>query len=163
MEVASELLAIQIVGAATSLEQLKILCDIDLTASSRLNVESYNTGLIHEIFCAAADAETVPPQEEITALTTEKSTEIWIIQAIGAVTGKSGVQKLCNLINVNAASAVGLNGDLVKKTVCNAAAVANEVASSGEQANAILSAPAVYSIAPVSTVVLPFVAATTAY
>lgn len=162
LETASELFAVQIVGAATSLDQLKFLCHVFPLTSSRLQAGSYDTALIQKILCAAADAKALPSLDEIVALTAEISTEIWIIQAIGAVQGESGVKKLCDLINVSAASAVGLQGDLVKKTVCDAAAVADKVASSGQPAEATLTAPLVNSIAPVSTVVLPFVPTTAA-
>lgn len=162
LETASELFAIQIVGGATSLDQLKFLCHVFPLISSRLHAQNYDTALIQKIFCAAADAKALPSLGEIQALTTDISTEIWIIQAIGAVQGKSGVKKLCDLINISAASAVGLQGDLVKETICDAAAVADKVASSGQPAEATLTAPLVNSIASVSTVVLPFVPTTVA-
>lgn len=157
LETASELLAIQIIGAATSLDQLKFLCLVFPSNSSRLQSEQYDVALIQKIVCAAADEKTIPSLDEIKALTIEISTEIWIIQAIGAVQGKSGVRKLCGLINVSAASAIGLLGDLVKKDVCAAADVADKVGNSDKPAQVTLTAPLVNSIAPVSEVVLPFV------
>lgn len=157
LETASELLAIQILGAATSLDQLKVLCDVFPASSSRLQAGHYDINLIQKIICAAAGGKAIPSLQEITALTVEVSSEIWIIQAIGAVQGKSGVKKLCDLINVSAASAIGLQGDLVKKDVCAAAAVAEEVVNSGQPAQVTLTAPLVNSLAPVSTVVLPFI------
>lgn len=157
LETASELFAIQIVGSATSLDQLKVLCEAFPSSSSRLQAGHYDISLIQKIICAAAGGKVIPSLDEITALTVEVSSEIWIIQAIGAVQGKSGVKKLCELINVSAASAVGLQGDLVKKDVCAAAAVAEKVAKSCQPAQVTLTAPLVNSLAPVSTVVLPFV------
>lgn len=162
LETASELFAVQVVGALTSRGQLESLCQSFPSSSSRLQSQGYDTALIKKIFCAAAGGETIPSLNETKALTAEISTEIWIIQAIGAVQGKSGVKKLCDLINVSAASAIGLQGDLVKKDICAAATVADKVASSGQPAQVTLTAPLVNSIAPVSQVVLPFVPANAA-
>lgn len=157
LEVASELFAVQIVGAATSLDELKFLCQALPSNSTRLQSQKYDVALVQKIVCAAADAKVIPSQDEIVALTTEISTEIWIVSAIGAVQGKSGVKKLCDLINVPAASAIGLQGVLVKKSICAAAAVAHKVERSGRPAQFTLTAPLVNSIAPVSKVALPLV------
>lgn len=93
--------------------------------------------------------------DQIRQLTIEISTFIWIVQAIGAVQGH--VQNLCDIINVAGASAIALQGNLVKKDICAAAAVANKVGSSSKPAALTLTVPTVASIAPVSRIVLPFV------
>lgn len=157
LETASQLFAVQIVGAATSLDQLKLHCDVFASSSARLQSSGYDTALIQKIICTAAGRKTIPSLDEIIALTAELSTEIWIIQAIGAVQGKSGVKNLCNMINISAASAIGLQGDLVKKDVCAAAAVAEKVASSGQPAQVTLTAPIEDSLAPMTKIVLPLV------
>ena len=157
LETASQLFAVQIVGAATSLDQLKLHCEVFSSSSARLQSSGYDTALIQKIICAAAGRKTIPSLGEIRDLTAELSSEIWIIQAIGAVQSKSGVKKLCDMINVSAALVVGLQGDLVKKDVCAAAAVADKVANSGQPAQVTLTAPIKDSLAPMTKIVLPFV------
>lgn len=158
LTLASELYAVQLTGSVSASNQLKFLCrDYVPISSSRLQPLGYDIGLIKNILCAAAAGYALPPLELILALTKEISTEIWIVQAIGAVTGHDGVQKLCDLINVEAADAIGLVGDLVKKDVCAAAGVANKVSASKKAESVTLTAPIVKPIAPVSKIVLPFV------
>lgn len=70
------------------------------------------------------------------------------------------MNKLCEIIDVKAASAIGLLGDLVKKDVCAAAEVASKVASVGGTTSVILTAPLVTSIAPLAELTLPFVRVT---
>lgn len=157
---ASELYAVQLAGSVSTSNQLEFLCqDYVPLSSSRLQPLGYDVGLIKRILCAAA-GDAVPSLELILALSKEISTEIWIVQAIGAVTSHNGVQQLCDLINVEAADAIGLVGDLVKKDVCDAAAVANKVSASKKAESVTLTAPTVTPIAPVSKVVLPFVPVT---
>lgn len=112
---------------------------------------------MQKIICDAAAGTKIPDLSEITAITIELSSEIWIIQAIGAVQGKSGVKTLCGLINIAAAQAIGLEGDFVKQKVCGAATVAEKVASADQPGQYTITADLVDSIAPVSTVALPFV------
>ena len=148
----------QVVGAATKHHELEFLCQNFIrNSASRLAPLGYKLDLIGKIFCADVAGDKLPPLGLVQALTRELSTEIWIVQAIGAVTGRDGVQKLCELINVEAADAIGLQGDLVKKDVCAAAAVANQVSKSSKPASVTLKAPLVVPIAPVSELVLPFV------
>ena len=155
---ASELYAVQTVGAATSHLELDFICASFDVNFARLQPSGYNTTLIKEIFCAAAEADSLPPSNQIRQLTIEISSFIWIVQAIGAVQGN--VQTLCRIISLVGASAIGLQGDLVKNDICAAAAVANKIAISGQPAALTLTVPTVASIAPVSTVVLPFVPVT---
>ncbi|MCJ1468753.1 hypothetical protein MMC07_007383 [Pseudocyphellaria aurata] len=159
---ASELLAAQIVGAADSILTLQTVCQFFPVFTSRLNSQGYDTALMQQIICDSAAGTDVPSLSEVQAVTIELSSEIWIIQAIGAVQGKSGVKKLCNLINNAAASAIGLAGDFVKQNVCGAATVAEQVASADQPEQYTITDPIVNTIAPVSTVVLPFTPTTIA-
>lgn len=155
-QLVSELVAVQIVGAATSQDQLRFLCDS--FSYARLAGQFYNVTLMQNIICAGAKPTDLTPLPLIRNLTTEASTEIWIVQAIGAVQGN--VAKLCEIIDVDAATAIGLTGSLVKKDVCAAAAVASKVAKSGGTTAVTLTAPLVTSIAPLSELTLPFVRVT---
>lgn len=154
---ASELFAIQVVGAATSLDQLKFLCQAASSLSPRLQSGNYNTTLIQTVICNAAGAKTLPSVDEIKGYTVEISTQLWIIQTIGAVQGKLGVKKLSHLINESAASSIGLVGGLAKKDVRAVAAVADKVARSGQPAQFSLTAVLDNSFAPISKPILPFV------
>ena len=109
---------------------------------------------MREIVCAGSKPADLTPLPLIRNLTTEVSTEIWILQAIGAVQGN--VQKLCDILDPVAASKIGLLGDLVKKDVCAAAAVASQVAKSGGTTAVTLTNPQVTSIAPLSELTLSF-------
>lgn len=155
-QLVSELVAVQIVGAATSQDQLRYLCNS--FSYERLKNQFYNVTLMQEIICAGSKPADLTPLPLIRTLTTQVSTDIWIVQAIGAVQGN--VQKLCDIIDVTAATAIGLLGDLVKKNVCAAAAVASKVAKVGGTKTVTLTAPVVTSIAPLSELTLPFVRVT---
>lgn len=157
LETASELFAIQIVGAATSLDQLKLQCEVFSSSSARLQSSGYDTALIQKIICTAAGGIAIPSLDEIVTLIAVLSSEIWIIQAIGAVQSKSGVKKLCDMINVSSAFAIGLQGNLVKEDVCAAAAVVDKVAKSGQPAQVTLIADIDDPLAPVTKIVLPLV------
>ena len=158
LTLATELIALQAVGAAINLSELSFLCQNFIpNGSTRLQAQGYDVNLIKTQLCAGAAGTTLPPLDQISTLTAQISSAIWIVQAIGAVTGQGGVQNLCNLINVAAANAIGLQGDLVKKNVCAAAVVANQVSSTNKPASFTLKLPVVVAIAPVAQVVLPFV------
>ena len=151
-QIVSELVSVQIVGAATSQSQLRFLCSsFDF---SRLQNQFYNTTLMRNIICAGAQPDVLTPLPLIRNLTTEASTEIWIVQGIGAVGGN--VDKLCQIIDVDAATAIGLTGDLVKRDVCAAAKVAKQVDRSGKTLPVTLTNPIVASIAPLSELTLDF-------
>ncbi|MCJ1430083.1 hypothetical protein MMC29_007998 [Sticta canariensis] len=157
LDSASGLLAVQVVGAATSLDQLKYLCQIFPTISSRLQSGEYNITLIQKIVCTAAGGKAIPSMDEIKALTAALSTKIWTIQAIGAVEGRSGLKKLFKLINPRAASAVGLVSGLVKKDVHTAAAVAGKVAHFAKPAHANLTTIPPTDFTPTFESVLSFI------
>lgn len=151
-QLVSELVSVQIVGAATDQSQLRFLCNsFDF---SRLQNQFYNTTLMHNIICAGSQPATLTPLPLIRSLTSNVSTEIWIVQAIGAVQGN--VDTLCQIINVNASTAIGLTGSLVKKTVCAAAKAAKEADRKGTTQPVTLTAPAVANIAPLSEITLDF-------
>ena len=76
------------------------------------------------------------------------------MQAIGAVQGN--VDKLCQIIDVDAASRIGLLGDFVKRSVCAAANVTKQVERSGRPQPVTLAVPQVASIAPLSEIALTF-------
>lgn len=149
----------QIVGAATSIEQLDALCAQSKTANgvSRLRASGYNIPILTKVICAGAAAPALPSLDLIRELVAEVSTQIWIVQAIGAVTGPQGVQNLCNWINVEAANAIGLVGDLVKKDVCAAATTVARVRNTNMPASLALKSPIVDPLAPLKEIVLNFV------
>lgn len=153
----SELVSVQAVGAATTQAQLRYLCNN--FSFDRLGAQFYNVTLVKQIICAGSKPDVLTLLPLIRTLTTQISTDIWIAQAIGAVEGN--VQKLCDIINPVAASKIGLLGDLVKKDVCNAAAVANKVAKQGGTTAVTLTAPVATDIAPLSKVELFFAPITT--
>lgn len=155
-QLVSELVAVQIVGAATTQAQLDYLCNT--FSYARLNAQFYNVTLMQQIICAGSKPPTLTFLPLIRNLTTLVSTEIWIVQAIGAVQGN--VDKLCDIIDPQAANAIGLLGDLTKQDVCAAAKVADKVAKSGGTTAVTLTAPQVESIAPLSKLTLPFVQVT---
>lgn len=76
------------------------------------------------------------------------------MQGIGAVQGN--VDKLCDIIDVDAANRIGLGGEFVKKSVCAAADVAKQVKRSGKTLPVTLTVPQVASIAPLSEIALTF-------
>lgn len=154
---ASGLFAIQVVGAATSLDQLKYLCQVFPSMASRMQSGNYNTALIQKIICTAAGGNNIPSIDQIKNLTVELSTRIWTIQAIGAVEGSSGVKKLYQLINPRAASAIGLLGNVVKKDMRTAATVAGKVAHFCKPAQANLTIVPQSYFAPAFNMVLPFI------
>ena len=91
-QIVSELISIQIVGFATTQPQLQFLCDS--FPATRLQQQFYNVTLVREIICAGARESKgqvggLEPLPLIRNLTTLASTEIWIVQAIGAVQGVS--------------------------------------------------------------------------
>ena len=184
-QLASELVSVQIVGFAEEQSQLQFLCDsFSLT---RLAQQFYNVTLVREIICAGAAAgkkggngvvNGLEPLSLIRNLSTLVSTQIWIVQAIGAVQGvsfflfllyfrycldhtsaeyrKQNVDLLCKIIDPVAAAKIGLSGDLVKTNVCAAAKVANAVKKSGRTQAVTLNSPQVTDIAPLDKLTLSF-------
>lgn len=155
-QLVSELVAVQAVGAATSQSELDYLCKT--FSYSRLKAQFYNTTLVQQIICAGSKPPVLTFLPLIRNLTSLVSSEIWTVQAIGAVQGN--VQKLCDIIDAKAASAIGLIGDQVKKDVCAAADVASKVAKNGGTTPVTLTVPQVATIAPLSELTLPFVQVT---
>ncbi|KAL8715603.1 MAG: hypothetical protein Q9220_000939 [cf. Caloplaca sp. 1 TL-2023] len=144
LNLASDTFAIQLVGAQSNLRGLESLCStFDPT---RLHASGYNVSSIHRIFCQAAfvtaqrgGGSAVPEFSEVQALTMEYSSYLWIFQALGTLKGDEGSLKgLCESIDEGSAFIMGLNGTLVKNTVCGAAngdslpSVGVPVFSSGE-------------------------------
>ncbi|KAL8777262.1 MAG: hypothetical protein Q9213_007933 [Squamulea squamosa] len=121
LNLASDLLAIQIVGAQTTPAGIDELCDeFDL---SRLQASGYNITTIKTVFCQVASrTATIASLTEVQRLTVEYSSWIWIFQAVGAL-GNDQVllQQLCKSINVASSFSVGQNGTLVKNTICDVA------------------------------------------
>ncbi|KAL8775044.1 MAG: hypothetical protein Q9209_000523 [Squamulea sp. 1 TL-2023] len=121
LNLASDLLAVQTVGAQTTPAGIEDLCDkFDL---SRLQASGYNITTIKNVFCQAASSTgTLPSLAEVQRLTVEYSSWIWIFQAVGAL-GNDQVllQQLCKSINVASSFSVGQNGTLVKNTICDVA------------------------------------------
>lgn len=147
----------QAVGAATSQAQLRYLCNN--FSFDRLNAQFYNVTLVKQIICAGSKPDELTLLPLIRTLTTQVSTDVWIVQAIGAVEGN--LQKLCDIIDPVAASKIGLLGDLVKHDICAAAQVASKVARQGGTSAVTITAPVVTDIAPLSTLQLFFAPVTT--
>ncbi|KAL8904773.1 MAG: hypothetical protein Q9171_006934 [Xanthocarpia ochracea] len=121
LNLASDLLAVQIVGTQSTPAEIAELCsEFDF---SRLLASGYNVTTIQNVFCQAANRTgTIPSLTEIQQLTVEYSSWIWIYQAVGALNNDLGLLKqLCESINVASAFSVGQNGTLVKTTICNVA------------------------------------------
>ncbi|KAL8679397.1 MAG: hypothetical protein Q9224_007038, partial [Gallowayella concinna] len=94
---------------------------------TRLVSQGYNSSRIHNIFCEAADATA---RNEYNTLANDYvqvtgihySTYIWIFQAVGALkSDKSRLKQLCKSIDVGSSYEAGLEGGLVKNTICDAA------------------------------------------
>ena len=87
IELASALVAAQIVGFATERSQLQYLCnDFPFT---RIEQQPYNATSIKKIFCAAAARTELEPLSVIQQILQELSMGIWVVQALGAVQGVS--------------------------------------------------------------------------
>lgn len=155
-QLVSELVAVEVVGAATSQSELDYLCKN--FSYARLGAQFYNVTLVQQIICAGSKPPDLTFLPLIRNLTSLVSSEIWTVQAIGAVQGN--VDVLCNIIDPKAASAIGLIGDQVKEDVCAAASVANKVAKNGGTTAVTLTVPQVATIAPLSELTLPFVPVT---
>lgn len=143
----------QVVGAATSQSELDYLCKT--FNYSRLGAQFYNITLMKQIICEGSKPPALTFLPLIRNLTSLISSEIWTVQAIGAVQGN--VKMLCDIIDPKAASAIGLIGDQVKKDVCAAADIASKVAKNGGTTPVTLTVPQVATIAPLSELTLPFV------
>ena len=113
---ASETLAAQLEGAATSINELKKECACSSDLTSRLAAQGYNTTFIINEICDASKKPTLATNAEIQNKTLEASTKIWIVQALGAIGGN--FNKLCNIIDIDAADSVGLDGAFVKQEIC---------------------------------------------
>jgi hypothetical protein len=156
-QLVSELVSVQAVGAANTQAELRYLCNT--FSLERLHQQFYNVTLVRQILCAGAKPDALTLLPLIRTLTSQVSTDIWIVQAIGAVQGN--LQKLCDIIDPVAAQKIGLGGALVKKDICNAAKVASKVARQGGTTAVTLTAPVVTDIAPLSTLQLFFEPVTT--
>ena len=151
-QLVSEMLSVMLVGGATDKTQLDYLCK---TADpTRLQNQFYNITLMRNILCSAAAQPEITPLTLIRNVTTEIETEIWIIQTMGAVQGVGNIQKLCDMIDPVAASAIGLAGPYVKANVCAAAKVAKAVEKSGGTKAYTMTEPTITNIAPLSEVTL---------
>ncbi|KAL8794562.1 MAG: hypothetical protein Q9195_002897 [Heterodermia aff. obscurata] len=113
---ASETLAAQLEGLATSVKELQVACAHGTALTSRLATQGYNTTFILNEICDASKKPTLATDAEIQNKTLEASTRIWIVQALGAIGGN--FNKLCNIIDIDAANSVGLNGNFVKEEIC---------------------------------------------
>ncbi|KAL8649487.1 MAG: hypothetical protein Q9226_005560 [Calogaya cf. arnoldii] len=132
LNLASDLFAIQTVGSKSSIEQLDQLCfRFDPTL---LAYQGYNIPLMHKIFCEAAWAlyicgnntdDCLSSRDAIQTLTVTFASYIWIFQAVGALSNTANntasVNQLCNNIDTIDALQVGLDGVLVKNTLCKVA------------------------------------------
>ncbi|KAL9608961.1 MAG: hypothetical protein Q9167_006228 [Letrouitia subvulpina] len=160
LNLATDLWAIQTVGALTNPLQFTFLCSNFSLARPAL--QGYNTTSLSRTFCSAASSfgnggssssnssiPTFPALALINQLTVQYSTQIWITQAVGALscngtgTGAHGnetkkknpnqntklatecqhkkLATLCRIFDVAGADAVGLDGTDVKNQICAAA------------------------------------------
>lgn len=116
LEYASQTLAVQIVGAATSLSELKHLCKHVDGLTVRLHQQGYDTNFIKNAICVAANATHLATDAEIQAQTLQASSKIWTVQALASFKGYE--RAFCNIFSPDAASRVGLNSTLVIDEVC---------------------------------------------
>ncbi|KAI4233640.1 MAG: hypothetical protein LQ352_008231 [Teloschistes flavicans] len=123
LNLSSELLAIQFVGAQTRPGALSGECAY--FEGGQLQAEGYNTTAIKNIICQADhvfSTDNLPSIEQTRNLTIQYSSWIWIFQAIGDLQNdKNRLKKLCSLIDVPSAYAIGQNGTLVKNVICSVA------------------------------------------
>ncbi|KAL9580583.1 MAG: hypothetical protein Q9203_006241 [Teloschistes exilis] len=123
LNLSSELLAIQIVGALTRPGALSGTCAY--FEGGRLAAEGYNTTSIKNIICQADKVfspNDLPSIEQIRQNTIQYSSWIWIYQAIGALQNdKNKLLELCLSINVGNSNLIGQNGNLVKSVICSVA------------------------------------------
>ena len=110
MNNASLLFANQLVGSATSVAELIMICNN--FPMSRLATQGYNVALIKDRICASSRLPALESDEFIKNLTILYSTDIWVTQANATVLGDYFL--LCDFINVPAADSVGLNGTLLQ-------------------------------------------------
>ncbi|KAL8668164.1 MAG: hypothetical protein Q9202_000142 [Teloschistes flavicans] len=115
--------AIQFVGAQTRPGALSGECAY--FEGGQLQAEGYNTTAIKNIICQADHVfspDNLPSIEQTRNLTIQYSSWIWIFQAIGDLQNdKNRLKKLCSLIDVPSAYAIGQNGTLVKNVICSVA------------------------------------------
>ncbi|KAL9639837.1 MAG: hypothetical protein Q9204_000943 [Flavoplaca sp. TL-2023a] len=118
LTLASDLLAVQLVGAQPDQEALQDLANNFPLV--RLRASGYDTTRMNSVFSQAASVTaSLPSLTEVQRLTVEYSSYIWIYQAVGALNkDKVLIQQLCDSINVAASFAIGHNGTLVKTTIC---------------------------------------------
>jgi len=116
LEYASQTLAIEIVGAATNIDQLKHLCKHIDGLTGRLHQQGYDTVFIKNAICGAANATRLATDAEIQVQTIQASTKIWIVQALGAFKGYE--RAFCNIFSPDLAFGVGLNGTAVIDEIC---------------------------------------------
>ncbi|KAG7009267.1 hypothetical protein G7Y79_00003g011350 [Physcia stellaris] len=112
----SEQLAAQLVGAATSLQQLKDGCTYAPAFTKRLATQHINTTTITDTICAAAKMPALSTNEDVLNKTAEARTRVWIVTALPAC--GYNFNKLCNLIDIDGANSVGLDGAFVKNEIC---------------------------------------------
>ncbi|KAL8848709.1 MAG: hypothetical protein Q9221_006253 [Calogaya cf. arnoldii] len=116
---ASDVLAIQIVGAQATDREIGNLCGpFNLT---RLRELGYVTYRMQHVFCEAASVvASFPSLTEVKRLTMEYSSYVWIYQAVGALNhDKVLIKQLCDSINVASSFEAGHNGTLVKTAICD--------------------------------------------
>ncbi|KAL9577746.1 MAG: hypothetical protein Q9212_006167 [Teloschistes hypoglaucus] len=123
LNLSSELLAIQFVGAQTRPGALSGECAY--FKGERLQASGYNTTLIKNIICQADKVfspNDLPSIEQVRQNTIQYSSWIWIFQAIGALQNdKNKLLELCLSINVANSYLIGHNGNLVKDVICRVA------------------------------------------
>ncbi|KAL8802648.1 MAG: hypothetical protein Q9182_003664 [Xanthomendoza sp. 2 TL-2023] len=125
INLASDVFAIQLAGSKSTWGQLNELCThFD---PSRLVGQGYNESRIHTIFCEATDATArneynVLSDDYIQVTAIKYSSYLWIFQAVGALkNNKNRLKQLCKFIDVGSSFEAGLEGGLVRNTICDAA------------------------------------------
>ena len=83
LQYASETLAAQIEGAATSVKELKGFCAHAPALTSRLAQEGYNITVITNAICTASMQSALKSNTNVQALTRAASSKIWVVQALG--------------------------------------------------------------------------------
>ncbi len=118
IEIASNLLVNEVIGALRSQNQVRFVCRN--VPVDTLNAQGLEGDLIQQAICAATDEPLLTPAE-YQQKTIQLSSDIFITQVIAGVVGKENQQTLCNILDPAQLAMAGLDAGKVKQQVCAAA------------------------------------------
>lgn len=117
LQYATETLTAQIIGATTSVNQLKHLCQYADSFGSRLAQQGYNVTYMKAAVCAASKQATLASNNDIKAQTQLPASKIFAVQALLSTYAAA---ELCRLFDEDAGNNEALNGTFVKNEFCTA-------------------------------------------